>query len=157
MLNLFVSIINNKNLPTVHGSMQGQTVGNDTYSLTGTVQNIDDFLQEDSVVIGTDLLTGIITVPNNGKYRMSYSALASFLTSTQTRTVTVELYDIANAVVKYSYVKNIPRDSTEDSFSFGWPFAALVGNQYKLRIKASANFDVTFENISFDLTYISII
>lgn len=154
---LFVSIVSNKNIPTVFAGMQGQTVGNDTYNVTTTVQDINDYLTLTNVVMSGDLPTGVITLSNDGNYRLHFSAGISFPTSTSTRTVYLELYDITNTNILYTYAKNIPRDATEDGFSFSFPFSGLANNQYKIRIRSSVAIDVTFDNVSYDLTSISIV
>lgn len=153
----YVQTINNSNLPTVLGGMQGQTVGNDTYSLTTTAQDIDNYLAETAVVMSVDILTGIITLSNTGNYRMHFTADISFISSTSTRSVAVEFYDNTGANIEFTYTKNIPRDATEDSFSFSFPFADVADQEYKMRIKSSVAMDVTFEDISFDVQSISII
>jgi len=108
-------------------------------------------------VVNTAVLaTGIITVSNNGNYRLHFTADISFASTTSTRTVYVELYDVTGAAIVYTYSKNIPRDATTDGFSFSWPFAALASGQYKMRIRSSVAINVTFTSISFDITSVSI-
>lgn len=153
---LFVDVINNKSLPTVLGGLQGQTPGNETYSLTTTVQDIDNYLTAESIVLGTDALTGILTLPNTGNYRMNFAASISFTSVTTTRSVTFEFYDITGALTEFSYVKNIPRDATEDSLSFSFPFPEVANQQYKMRVKASTTMDITFSDISFDIESLNI-
>ena len=153
---LFVNIINNKNTPSVFGGLQGQTVGNETYSLTTTSQDIINYDSSKSVVVGVNALTGELTLPNTGEYRMHFTAAITFASSTSTRSVTLELYDVTGALIHFPYVKNIPRDATEDSLSFSWAIDELAGNVHKMRIKASTVMDVTFNNISFDIQSVSI-
>lgn len=154
---IFIDIINNKSLPAVLGVMQGQTPGNETYSLTTTVQDIINYASEESVVMDVDLLTGIITIPNKGDYRMNFTSSLHFVSSTSTRSVTFEFYDITGTVILYSFVKNIPRDAIEDSASFSFPFNELLSNQYKMRVKASTAMDITFTGLSFDIESVNII
>lgn len=153
---LFVYIINNKNLPSVFGGIKGQTSGNETYSLTTTAQDIINYDAESSIVLDVTPLTGIITLSNDGQYRSQFTAAITFVSSTSTRSITIELYDITGSTILFSYVKNMPRDATEDSLSFNWPSDELVGNSRKMRIKASVAMDVTFNNISFDMSSINI-
>ena len=154
---LFVAIINNKALPTVLGGLQGSTAGNDLYPLTTVVQDINDFLTTESIVMVVDPLTGYLTLSNTGNYRMNFTASMTFTSVISTRAVTVEFYNVTDNTVEFSYVKNIPRDATEDSFSFGFPFSDLLNKQYNMRIKASTTMDVTFTDISFDIQSVNII
>lgn len=153
---LFVYIINNKNLPNVFGKLQGQTAGNETYNLTTTAQDIINYDIEKEIVTTVAKATGKITLPNVGEYRAHFTAAVSFASSTSTRSITVELYDETGAVIHFPYVKNIPRDATEDSFSFDWTIDEAAGNVHKMRIKASEAMDVTFNNITFNVQSISI-
>lgn len=153
---LFVSIINNDNIPTVFGGLQGQTLGNESYSLTTTAQDIINYETEESVVVGLDALTGQIALPNDGEYRMHFAAAMTFTSSTSTRSVTLEFYDVTNTLIHFSYVKNIPRDATQDSLSFSWPIAESADNVHKMRIKASTAMTITFDEISFDMQSVNI-
>ena len=152
-----VALINNRTLPKIFGGMQGQTAGNETYSLTAVVQDIINYETEVTVVINVDPLTGVITLSNTGEYRVHATASISFASTTSTRTIYVELYDITNDEIHFTYTKNIPRDATEDALGFSWPIDELAGNQHKLRIRASDNFDVTFTDISLDIESVSIV
>lgn len=153
---LFVYIINNKNLPSVFGGMQGQTAGDETYSLTTSAQDIINYETEKEVVVTANPLTGEIALPNDGDYRMHFTAAISFTSVSSTRSVTLELYDVTGAEIHFPYVKNIPRDATEDSLSFSWAMDEVAGRVHKMRIKASTAMDVTFDAISFDIESISI-
>lgn len=156
---LFVSIINNKNTPAVFGGMQGQVdngLGVGVYDLTTTAQDIGDYDTSSTVVVTVDKSTGEITLPNDGGYRMHFTAAISFSSISSTRSITVELYDVTGTTIHFSYVKNIPRDATEDSLSFSWPIDEITDNVHKMRIKASTTMTVTFDDVSFDIESISI-
>ena len=152
---LFVYIINNKNIPIVFGGMQGQS-GTGVYSVTTTAQDIIGYDTENTVVVVTDIVNGLITIPNDGKYRLHFTSAITFPTATSTRTVYIELYDATGATVHFAYAKNIPRDATEDSLSFSWPIEELTGNIHKIRIRSSVAITVTFTEISFDIQSVSI-
>jgi len=154
---VFASIENNKNIPTVFAGMQDQTVGNETYSVTAVAQDIDDYLASNTHVMVVDELTGIVTLSNTGNYRMHFTADISFLTSTSTRTIYIELYDVTNTTVLFTYTKNIPRDAVESGFSFSFPFNDVANTQYNMRIKSSAAIDITFDTLSFDIQSITIV
>lgn len=153
---LFVYIINNKNLPSVVGGVQGQTAGNETYSLTTTSQDIINYETVKEIVVTADPLTGLITIPNDGEYRMHFTASISFTSTTSTRSIILEYYDVTGVDILYSHVKNIPRDATEDGLSFSWAIDKTAGDVSKIRIKSSVAMDVTFTDISFDLESVNI-
>ena len=151
---LFVSIINNTNLPTIYGGLQGKTTP--LMSLTTTAADITGYVNETEAVVTVDATTGVITLPNAGAYRSNFTASISFTSSTSTRSVTFEVYDITSAAIAYSYVKNIPRDATEDGVSFSFPETAVANNQVKMRVKASTAMDITFDSIVFDVESVNI-
>lgn len=152
---LFVAIINNDNIPTVFGSLKDQS-GSGLYSLTTTAQDIVSYGSESHILISPNITTGILTLPNTGEYRVHFTASIAFTSVASTRTVFIELYDIAGAAVSYTFAKNIPRDATIDSFSFSWASSEIAGNSYKLRIYSNTTMDVTFSNISFEMESINI-
>ena len=154
---IFINIENNKNIPTVFAGVQAQTVGNETYSVTAVAQDLNDYLTSNTHVMVVDKPTGVVTISNTGNYRMNLTADISFITSTSTRTVYLEFYDVTNATVIFTYTKNIPRDSVESGFSFNFPFNDVLDTEYKIRIRSSTNIDVTFDDISFDIQSITII
>lgn len=152
----FVSVINNTSLPTVVGGLKGQTPGTDLYAVTTTAQDINDYVLTESIVTSVDPLTGIITIPNTGGYRTSLTASITFPSTNNTREIIFELFDVTANSIVFSYVKNIPRNATEDGLSFSYPFSETVGNQYKMRIKGSHNIAVTITDISFDIESVNI-
>jgi len=151
---LFVQLINNTSLPTVLAGMKNLTTP--ALSLTGTPQDILGYITKEEVVMLADITTGYLTISNDGYYRTSVSANVTFPSSTSTRTIYVELYDVTNTTILFTYTKNIPRDATEDSFSFSYPFSGVADNQYKLRVYASTAFTVTANNVTFDIQSINI-
>ena len=152
---LFVSIVNNQNVPTVFGAMQGQS-GSGVYSLTTSAQDITDYDTSIEIVTALNKTTGEITLPNDGEYRVHFTANIAFTDTSSTRTVSIELYDVTGTAIHYTYNKNIPRNATEDGLSFSWPISEAANNVHKIRIKASTAMDVTFNDISFDIESVSI-
>ena len=136
--------------------MQGQTTGNETYSVTTTAQDIINYNTEKEVVVAVDALTGQITLPNIGAYRANFTASISFSSLSSTRSVTLELYDVTNTAIIYSYPKNIPRDATEDGINFSFPMDKLVSDVVKMRIRSSVAISITFTDISFDVQSVNI-
>ncbi len=151
---LFAFIINNKNLPSVVGGLQGQTTP--LYPLTTTSQDIINYVTTKEIVVTVDALTGEITVPNDGEYRMHFTASISFPSTTSTRSITIEWYDVTNTTILYSHVKNIPRDATEDGLSFSWAEELPASDVGKMRIKANTAMNITFTDISFDIESVNI-
>lgn len=151
---LFVSTINNTNLPTIYGGLQGKTTP--LMSLTTTAADITGYVTETESVVTVDATTGVITLPNAGAYRLNFTAALSFTSTTTTRSVTFEVYDVTGTAIAYSYVKNIPRDATQDGVSFSFPETAVVNNQIKMRVKSSVAMDITFDTIVFDVESVNI-
>jgi len=152
---LFVTITNNQNIPTVLAALQGQSTGG-LYSLTTTAQDLVNFASKKEVVTTANITTGVITLPANGDYKVTVTASITFPSSTSTRSVTFEVYDATSSTIQFSYVKNIPRDATEDGLSFSWAINKTAANTQKIRVKSSIAIDVTFTNVSYDITSISI-
>ena len=65
--------------------------------------------------------------------------------------------DLTDTLIEFTYAKSIPRDATDDSFSFSFPFSEVAGNQYKMRVRSDVAISVTFNDVSFDLQSISIV
>lgn len=151
---LFVSIINNTSLPSIYGGLQGKTTP--LMSLTTTAADITGYVTETEAVVTVDALTGVITLPNAGAYRLNFTAALSFTSTITTRSVTFEVYDITGTAISYTYVKNIPRDATQDGVSFSFPETAVVNNQIKIRVKSSVAMDITFDSIVFDVESVNI-
>jgi len=144
----------NQVTPAVLGGLKGQNTP--TYAVDVIQQDIVDYALTREVVTTVDELTGEITLPNDGDYRVHFTADITFPTSTSTRTIYLELYDVTGAVIHYTYNKNIPRDATEDSLSFNWTLDELAGNVHKMRIRSDVAIAVTFTELSFDIESISI-
>ena len=150
----YVNIINNTNLPTVLAGLKG--LATTSVPITTSAQDIIGYVAKEEIVMLADLAVGEITVSNNGYYRINVAADITFPSSTSTRTVYVEVYDVANTNILFTYTKNIPRDATEDGFGFSYPFSSIADNKYKLRVRASTAFTVTVEDVTFDIQSISI-
>lgn len=152
---LFVNIINNKSTPSVYGGLQGQA-GTGVYNLVATTQDIIGYDTETAVVVDVDATVGTITLSDDGEYRMHFTGAISFTSTTTTRAVYIELYDATGAVLHFTYIKNIPRDATEDSLSYSWPIAEIAGHVHKMRIRSVPDMTVTFTDLSFDIQSVSI-
>ena len=151
---LFVLLVNNTNLPTIYGGLQGKTVP--LTPLTATPIDITGYITETENVVTVDATTGVITLPNAGAYRSNFAASISFTSATTTRSVAFEVYDVTGTAVAFTYTKNIPRDATEDSLSFSFPAQAVVNNQIKMRVSSVPNMSITFESIVFDIESVNI-
>lgn len=151
----FVQLINNTSLPTVLAGLQ--KLNTPAVPVSPVVTNVIGYTSKEEIVMLANTTTGIITVSNDGYFRASVSSSVSFPSAITTRTVYVELYDVTNTTVLFTYAKNIPRDATEDSFSFSYPFSSLTDNEYILRVYASDTFIVTVNDVTFDIQSISII
>lgn len=153
---IVVSIINNVNLPTVLGGIQGQSIGTDVYSVSAIAQDITNYTLEESAIMDTSLTLGTITLAHNGKYRANQGMSMSFASAITTRTLYVEVYNETLASVAFTFIKNIPRDATEDSLHLGAPFSGIAGHVYKVRVRGTV-MDITITGTSFDIESISIV
>lgn len=151
----FVQLINNTNLPTVFSGLKDLTVP--SVPLTTTPVDITGYVSKEEVVMLADITTGLLTLSNDGFYRASVTSDITFPSTTSTRTIYVELYDVANTAILYTHSKNIPRDATEDELSFSFPFPGIADNEYKLRVRSNTAITVTVVDITFDIQSISII
>lgn len=151
---LYVRLVNNQNIPTVYGGLKGLDTA--IPLVTTTAEDIVDYSLTREVVTTVDKTTGEITLPNDGDYATFFTASITFPSTISTRTIFLELYDVTNVTVHYTYKYNVPRDATEASLSFNWTLDELAGNVHKMRIRASENIAVVVDDISFHIASISI-
>ncbi len=150
-----VSVEVNQITPSVLGGLKGQN--SPIYDVTTTAQDIADYALTREVVTTVDDLLGKITLPNDGDYRVNFTASITFPSSISTRTVYLELYDETGATIHFTYPYNVPRDATEGGLSFTWTLEEAIANIHKMRIRSSIDIEITFTEISFDIQSISII
>ncbi|MCK5133236.1 MAG: hypothetical protein KAR40_13925 [Candidatus Sabulitectum sp.] len=154
---LFVKIANIIALPALFGILEDIP---DVYNLTTSYQSLVNYQVEDSVLLNTDKLNGIIEAPNNGQYRITGNIFMTVPTAIATRTVTLQVWDDTNSVELRAYAITIPRDTTEVSRSMALPVAVLgaIPIDIILRIKADvAITGVVFDSIIYDIESISIL
>jgi len=147
---IFVKIDNLITYPQATGYIRGQNTP--LYSLTTTPQNVVDYIQEVDRILTVDALAGTITVPLNGLYQITFTAVSSFISSTVTRTVYFELYNETTATIEGAYPRSIPKSATEEGISFTAPFSAIAGHSYIIRVRADVTMDLTFDNAAFMMT-----
>lgn len=151
---LFVKIFNVIALPTLFGILQDIP---DTYDLTTSYQNLDNYQIEDAVTLDLDKLLGTITVPNDGRYRGSFSITMTVPTSISTRSITVQAWDTTNSISLLEYAIPVPRDTTELSRSMSIPFSVIANSDIVMRIKSDvAITGVVIGSISYDIESISL-
>ena len=146
----FVKIDNLITYPQATGYLRGQNVP--SYALTATAQDVVDFIQSEDIIMSVDPLLGTLTVPLDGIYHISFTAVTSFASLTSTRTVYFELYNETTSTIEGAFPMNIPRDATEEGASFTAPFSALAGHVYKMRVRSSTSFTISFDNAAFMMT-----
>lgn len=152
---LFVNITNIQAIPSVFAVLKGQSAGG-VYNLTTTAQDLINFSSKNEIITTANIATGTITLPLDGQYKASMTASITFPSATSTRSVIAEVYDATNSAILYSYTKNIPRDATDDAFSFSWPLSTTTGNIQKIRLKSSVAIAITFVDVAYDITSISL-
>ncbi len=145
----FAKIDNLITYPKATGYLRGQNVP--LYALTTTAQDVADFILSEERILSVDPLLGTLTVPLDGLYEITFTAVTEFTSLTSTRTVYFELYNETTLTVEGAYPRNIPRDATEEGVSFTAPFSAIAGHTYKMRVRASVSMNLTFANAAFML------
>lgn len=152
---LFANITNNVAFPVIFGQLDQVAA---TFALTTSYQNIDGWTTEDNVVMSTDDVTGYITTPNDGKYRVTVNLTCNgFASAAQAREVTVQLWDVTNSHEEVVSTISIAKDADSFSRSFSKMFDAVAGNEYVLRILASiAIADVDFTDAGYDIESVHI-
>lgn len=144
---LYIKIDNLITYPKATGYLRGQNVS--LYALTTTAQDVADFILSEERILSVDPLLGTLTVPLDGLYEITFTAVTEFTSLTSTRTVYFELYNETTLTVEGAYPRNIPRDATEEGVSFTAPFSAIAGHTYKMRVRASVSMNLTFANAAF--------
>lgn len=149
-----VDIAINQITPAVLGGMKGLDIP--LYNVTAITQDIVGYTITREVVTTVNATTGEITLPSNGDYRVHFTASITFPSAITTRTIYLELYDVTNTEIHYTYKYNVPRDATEASLSFNWTLDELANNVHKMRVRSNVDITTTFDDISFDIESISI-
>lgn len=150
---VFVEIQNAIVIPTLFGQLYGKA---GTMNLTTANQDINGYTSKSEVSVQGDIATGELTVPNTGKYRLTFAVSMTVPTKASSRSITVRLYDTTGAVeITHSHI-SIPRDTTGVSRSFSPPVDLILGHAYKMQILADETINgVVFDDVSFDLQSIS--
>ena len=156
---LFVSIDNNQTLPNVLGILQGQLdtgLGVGVYNVNVVPQNISDYAVDSSVGMTTNATNGTITIPVSGFYDGSFTASLEFASSTSTRVIDIDIYDITTATTLFSFPYNLPRDTLTGGISFSSKFQATAGDEFVMRISSVPNITVTITDIDMDISSVRI-
>ncbi len=146
----FAKIDNLITYPQVTGYLRGQNTP--SYALTTTAQDVVDYTLSEDIIMTVNPSLGTLTVPIDGIYHISFTAVISFTSLTSTRTVYFELYNETTSTIEGAFPSNIPRDATEDGISFTAPFSALSSHVYKMRVRANTSFTISIDNSAFMMT-----
>lgn len=145
-----VMIDNNRVRPTILGTLQDDT--SQSYNLTAVPQAVVNYATSSSEGVVVDALLGTITIPITGKYRLSFTATMSFVSTTSTREVVFDLYDLTSATSIFPYVKNIPRNATRDSLSATALFDGTAGDVYEIRMSSTPDIpNFLVDQVSFEV------
>ena len=147
---MFIIIDNLIAYPQATGYLRGQNVP--AYSVTTTAQDIVNYTQVAEAIIDADELLGTLTVPIDGIYHISFTAVISFASVAATRTLYFELYNETTTTIEGAFPANIPRDATEEGVSFTAPFTAIIGHSYKIRVRGNTAIAVNLDNAAFMMT-----
>lgn len=147
----FTKIDNLITYPKASGVLRGQNTP--LYSVTTTSQNLVDYAQSVDIILTVSEANGTFTVPLNGHYIVTFSAIPEFASAPSTRTLYFELYNETLATALGAYPRNIPKDAVGEGISFSSPIIdAVAGHVYRMRIKASESISVTLNSIAFTLS-----
>ena len=134
--------------------MDGQV---NTYDITTTAQNLDNYTNSDSITMSAATSTGYIQPPNTGKYRATINFTATVPTLASTREAFLELYNVTDSVVVFTSAITIAKDAVTISRSFPVPFDATANDNYVMRIKADTTISgVIVDNLFFDIESIHV-
>lgn len=145
---IFVRITPNIVLPTTVGFLEGLS---SPISVTTSYQNIVNYTSSDAIISAVDTSLGTIGIPASRKYRATLNLSISFTSSAQTRTITLQLWDVDST--SQLAVKNltIPIDTTIATRSISALFDGIQGNDIVVRILADIAISVTFDDMSFEI------
>lgn len=129
---------------------------NSTVSLTTTSAVLTNYSSSTDIILTATTSTGDILLPYSGIYKADISVDMSFITSTASRTLIMELYNTTTSTVTSTFNINIPRDSVVDSRLLSKVITATAGDRYVLRVKGSTAFDITFNSIDFVINSVNI-
>lgn len=151
----FVDIISNLSLPQTIGYLFGQV--NPIYNLVAIEQSIVNYESEGNIVTTTDKVNGTVTPKYDGISRATVNLVLSFASTTQTRTIYVSLHNKTDDIEIKTFPISIPRDATEDSASFSFPFEALAGKEYDVRVGSVPDMaSTTVSVVAFDIASVHI-
>lgn len=148
---MFIDLINNQNLPATLGYIQGQL--SPAYSLSAVATAIVNYSTERGIVTSVDKLAGTIAPLYTGVYRATLSMAFSFVSSTQTRSITAKLYDVTLGayVAGATGSLSIPKDSTSESGSSVMLFDAIINHEYIVHLTSATAIDITVDSVSLDI------
>ena len=149
--NIFVNVQNLLNFPGSIGIMQDLVTP--AIPLVADIPVVlTNWATDNEITMIVDAAAGTIQVPNvAGFYRVGITCQLAFGTENQTRALAVELYNVTTATSIFTYVYNVPRDATNSSFSFQYPFADNQDSEYVVRVASENTETITFDKISFDI------
>jgi len=149
---VFVNPQNLLNFPGSLGILQ-QLTDSSIQFLASAEQVLVNWIYSGDITMVLDPISGTIQVPDvTGFYRVSFSCHLIFISESQTRWFSIELYNLTLGESVFEYAYNIPRDSTSTSFSFNYPFSDTTNNRYVIRAKTENTEIINFNKISFDIT-----
>lgn len=146
---LFVSPISDISTPTLLGELN-QKVG--TMNLTTSYQNIIDYTNGENNGLPVNPTLGLITTAAPGKYRVTFNVTMTIPTSSQSRSITIQLWCETDSHQEVISTISIPKDSTQVSRSFSKLFQAEEAHDFVIRLLASdAMTGVSFDDLSYDI------
>ena len=146
-------VINNK--VNSFGLLTGLTDAQ--YSVSPTPQAILNYTSGPVGGVFTSNLTdGTLLTSLTGYYRVSFIGDISFASSSQTRSISLELVNFTDNEVEAVSTMNIPRDAVVDSKSLTAVLSLTEGKEYGLRVSSSVGMVVTFNMINLSMELVGV-
>jgi len=147
-------LVNTENLINFPGALGIlQQLENPAKILTaGIAAELTNYIDSWDLTMIADPVTGTIQVPaTSGFYNVVITAQISFTSETQTRTLSLEIYNQTAALSLFQFVYNVPRDAVSSSMSFTYPFNDTQDSRYVVRVIAENSETISFDKISFSI------
>jgi hypothetical protein len=130
----------------------------DTYALSSTYQDIDNYNISDSVGMTVNALTGHLNAPNDGWYRVSINLTATVSTASPGGdSILFRLFNVTQGIASSSTTLIINSANLTGSRSATGLFQANAGDDLVLQMASNdTTADLDFDSIAFDIESVNI-
>jgi len=152
-----VSILNHIALPTLFGILQDVP---DIYSLPGNItwEDINNYQMSQGTVLSVNPTTGLITLPNDGWYRLNFSTSVTVASaSLEGNVVLFRLWNDTQSTVLATTQLDVDSGKLTESRSTSNPILVVAGDEVVMQIGSEdSSSNLVFDSVSFDITSITI-